>query len=46
MLLDYYNRALKANANGKDHTPHILEEALSWHDRFNKTGSMKLVGSN
>ena len=41
MLLDYYNRALEACPDGKAHTPHILSEALSWHDRFNRTGSMK-----
>jgi len=38
MLWDYYHRAC---ANGGQ-TPHILSEALSWHDRFNKTGTMKL----
>ncbi|MGI6072096.1 MAG: acetyl-CoA hydrolase/transferase C-terminal domain-containing protein [Lachnospiraceae bacterium] len=38
MLRDYFNRACE----GKGHTPHILSEALSWHDRFNNTGSMKL----
>ena len=41
MLLDYYERALKACPAGKCHTPHILEEALSWHERFQKTGTMK-----
>ena len=41
MLLDYYNRALEACPDGKAHTPHIMNEALSWHDRFNRTGSMK-----
>ncbi|MCY6371917.1 acetyl-CoA hydrolase/transferase family protein [Clostridium ganghwense] len=39
MLLDYYNRAME---NGAKHTPHILDEALSWHSRFQKTGSMKI----
>ena len=39
MLRDYYNTALKVSA-GK-HTPHVLEEALSWHIRFLETGSMK-----
>ena len=34
-----YNTALKVSA-GK-HTPHVLEEALSWHIRFLETGSMK-----
>ena len=43
MLLDYYNRALEACPDGKAHTPHIMEEALSWHVRFNKTGSMKMA---
>lgn len=43
MLLDYYNRALEACPDGKAHTPHILEEALSWHVRFNETGSMKMA---
>ncbi|QZY54436.1 acetyl-CoA hydrolase/transferase family protein [Crassaminicella profunda] len=37
-LLDYYNRAYES---GYKHTPHILEEALSWHTKFMKTGSMK-----
>ncbi|WP_245000675.1 acetyl-CoA hydrolase/transferase family protein [Clostridium sardiniense] len=40
MLLDYYNRA---NERGAKHTPHILEEALSWHSRFMDTGSMKIT---
>ncbi len=36
-LYDYFNRA----CTGKyKHTPHILEEALSWHDKFLKKGSM------
>lgn len=36
-LYDYFNRA----CTGKyKHTPHILEEALSWHDKFVKNGSM------
>ena len=39
MLRDYFNRAC-AESGGQ--TPHILSEALSWHDRFNKTGTMKL----
>ena len=37
-LRDYFYRALQ-NAPGR-HTPHILSEALSWHDRFVKTGRM------
>ncbi|WP_231701842.1 acetyl-CoA hydrolase/transferase family protein [Crassaminicella thermophila] len=38
MLLDYYKRAYES---AYKHTPHILEEALSWHIKFMKTGSMK-----
>jgi succinyl-CoA:acetate CoA-transferase len=38
-LRDYYQRALRLSP-GK-HTPHILEEALSWHTRLQRTGSMK-----
>ncbi|MBR2157292.1 MAG: succinate CoA transferase, partial [Campylobacter sp.] len=38
-LQDYFDRACAQEKAG--HTPHILSEALSWHDRFNKTGSMK-----
>ena len=37
-LTDYLERA-KAGANGQ-HTPHLLDEALSWHQRFIETGSM------
>ena len=42
LLLDYYQRALAETKAGACHTPHILSEALSWHDRYNKTGSMRL----
>ncbi|WP_406238496.1 succinate CoA transferase [Acetobacter orientalis] len=38
MLQDYLDRALKESF-GK-HTPHLLNEALSWHHRFVETGSM------
>lgn len=38
-LQDYFDRACSVEKAG--HTPHILSEALSWHDRYNKTGSMK-----
>jgi len=38
-LRDYFRRACEAG-NGL-HTPHILPEALSWHQRFLDTGSMK-----
>ena len=37
-LRSYFERAC---AEAQGHTPHILSEALSWHDRFRKTGSMK-----
>lgn len=37
-LRDYFNRAKKATDNS--HTPHILSEGVSWHERFLKTGSM------
>ncbi|MCG8482990.1 MAG: acetyl-CoA hydrolase/transferase family protein [Clostridia bacterium] len=37
-LMDYFNRAYESGAK---HTPHILDEALSWHSKFMKTGSMK-----
>ena len=40
MLTDYYERALR-ESSGK-HTPHLLSEALSWHARFEKTGSMRV----
>ena len=39
MLQDYFDRAVAAT--GKAHSPHILDEALSWHSRFLKTGTMK-----
>ena len=39
MLQDYFDRACKATGNA--HTPHIMEEALSWHARFLQTGSRK-----
>ncbi|WFD10114.1 acetyl-CoA hydrolase/transferase family protein [Tepidibacter hydrothermalis] len=39
MLNDYLEKAL----DGKyKHTPHVISEALSWHDRFLKNGSMKI----
>lgn len=37
-LMDYFNRACRS---GAQHTPHILEEALSWHIKYQKTGTMK-----
>jgi succinyl-CoA:acetate CoA-transferase len=39
MLQDYFDRACHASY-GK-HTPHLLGEALSWHQRFIDTGSMR-----
>ncbi|MDY0021901.1 acetyl-CoA hydrolase/transferase family protein [Arenimonas caeni] len=39
MLQDYFDRACR-DSFGK-HAPHLLGEALSWHDRFVRTGSMK-----
>ena len=38
LLEDYVDRAL-SGAFGR-HTPHLLEEALSWHARYVQTGSM------
>lgn len=37
-LQDYFDRARHA---GAQHTPHILTEALSWHQRFVETGDMR-----
>ncbi len=36
-LEDYYQRALGKGG----HTPHLIEESLSWHKKFLETGSMK-----
>jgi succinyl-CoA:acetate CoA-transferase len=38
LLEDYFDRAL-SGAFGRQ-TPHLLEEALSWHARYLQTGSM------
>ena len=38
-LQDYVDRAMTQSAGL--HTPHILTEALSWHQRYLDTGSMK-----
>ncbi|MCA6218061.1 acetyl-CoA hydrolase/transferase family protein [Ideonella sp. B7] len=38
-LHDYFNRALESG--GGRHTPHLLQEALSWHLRYMQTGSMR-----
>ena len=40
-LRDYYNRAVEETGHAQ--TPHIIAEALSWHIRLAKTGSMKLL---
>lgn len=37
-LRDYFNRAKEGKFK---HTPHLLSEALSWHEKFLETGSMK-----
>lgn len=38
-LRDYFTRAC---ANGRaQHTPHLMSEALSWHERYEQTGSMR-----
>ena len=37
-LEDYYQRALKGSYGLQ--TPMLLDEALSWHSRFVRTGSM------
>ena len=39
MLYDYFHRACEACGNSQ--TPHILEEAFSFHERFLKTGTME-----
>lgn len=42
LLQDYYDRALKYAQEKKImQTPHLLGEALSFHQRFQETGSMK-----
>lgn len=40
MLQDYFDRA-KRDSYGK-HTPHLLGEALSWHERLVGAGTMRL----
>ena len=40
MLRVYYNRA--EQSGGGLHTPHLLNEALSWHQRFVETGDMRV----
>ncbi len=38
-LQDYFDRAV-ASGGGK-HTPHLLDEALSWHVRYQREGTMQ-----
>lgn len=38
MLMDYFERADAATQHAQ--TPHLLNEALSWHQRFQDTGTM------
>ena len=38
LLMDYFERAQSGSFK---HTPHLLQESLSWHQRFLETGSMK-----
>ncbi|WP_396275994.1 acetyl-CoA hydrolase/transferase family protein [Glutamicibacter sp.] len=42
LLQDYFDRACR-ESYGK-HTPHLLGEALSWHQRFEQTGDMRPAG--
>jgi succinyl-CoA:acetate CoA-transferase len=39
MLTDYLERAIEVTHHA--HTPHIMGEALSWHQRYLETGTMK-----
>jgi succinyl-CoA:acetate CoA-transferase len=43
-LLDYLNRAERLSF-GK-HTPHLLTEALGWHSRYLRSGSMRVREEN
>lgn len=38
-LQDYFDRACQRGGQ----TPHLLEEAFSWHQRYNETDSMRLA---
>ncbi|MDK2779036.1 MAG: acetyl-CoA hydrolase/transferase family protein [Pseudomonadota bacterium] len=38
-LMSYFERACSSGRGM--HTPHLLNEALSWHQRYEETGSMK-----
>ena len=39
MLQDYFDRSCKTAGM---QTPHILSEALSWHQRYIETGDMRI----
>ena len=39
MLQDYFDRARQSSPG--QHTPHLIEESLSWHARFLRTGTMR-----
>ena len=39
LLQDYFERARRGGAG--QHTPHLLDEALSWHGRYLKRGDMR-----
>ncbi|MCM2291513.1 acetyl-CoA hydrolase/transferase family protein [Allorhizobium sp. BGMRC 0089] len=39
-MQDYYDRALGRGGQ----TPHLIEEALSWHQSFREAGTMRLEG--
>lgn len=38
-MMDYFRRACRQSPC---QTPHILDEALSWHSRYEKTGTMRI----
>ncbi|ARU03295.1 propionyl-CoA--succinate CoA transferase [Comamonas serinivorans] len=42
-ISDYFERALKGSVGQQ--TPHLLTEALSWHQRYLDTGSMRPAAS-
>lgn len=42
-LHDYLEQSLRVSRG--IHTPHMLDKALSWHQRFLETGSMKFDGT-
>ncbi|MGB3276962.1 MAG: acetyl-CoA hydrolase/transferase C-terminal domain-containing protein, partial [Castellaniella sp.] len=40
-LMDYFQRACAKGG----HTPHLIGEALAWHERYADTGSMRVAES-